>query len=63
MDGVHWDIVNADNRPVDEVERADPAFAALAAQHLSSGTATGVYIYTMDIAAGNGAETVLASER
>jgi hypothetical protein len=62
MDGVQRYIANADNRPADEVERADAALAALAAQHLSAGTATEVYIYTTDIAAGEGAETVLASE-
>jgi len=62
MDGVQRYIANADDRPADEVERADAALAALAAQHLSSGTATEVYIYTTDIAAGEGAETVLASE-
>jgi len=62
MDGVQRYIANADDRPADEVERADAALAALAAQHLSAGTATKVYIYTTDIAAGEGAETVLASE-
>jgi len=62
MDGVQRYIANADDRPADEVERADAALAALAAQHLSAGTATDVYIYTTDIAAGEGAETVLASE-
>jgi len=62
MDGVQRYIANADDRPADEVERADAALAALAAQHLSAGTATEVYIYTTDIAAGQGAETVLASE-
>ncbi|SFC67650.1 hypothetical protein SAMN05444422_11446 [Halobiforma haloterrestris] len=62
MDGVQRYIANADDRPADEVERADAALAALAAQHLSTGTATEVYIYTTDIAAGEGAETVLASE-
>ena len=50
MDGVQRYIANADDRPADEVERADPALAALAAQHLSTGTATEVYIYTTDIA-------------
>ncbi|OTF01840.1 hypothetical protein [Halorubrum sp. SD683] len=59
MDGVQRYIANADDRPADEVERAD---AALAAQHLSAGSAAEVYIYTTDIAAGEGAETVLASE-
>jgi hypothetical protein len=62
MDGVQRYIANADDRPADEVERADAALVALAAQHLSAGTATDVYIYTTDIAAGEGAETVLASE-
>ncbi len=62
MDGVQRYIANADDRPADDVERADAALAALAAQHLSAGTATEVYIYTTDIAAGEGAETVLASE-
>jgi len=61
MDGVQRFIANADDRPAVEVERADAALAALAAQHLSAGTATEVYIYTTDIAAGEGAETVLAS--
>jgi hypothetical protein len=62
MDGVQRYIANADDRPADEVERADAALAALAAQHLSARTATEVYIYTTDIAAGEGAETVLTSE-
>ncbi|MEZ3172552.1 hypothetical protein ABNG03_18360 [Halorubrum sp. RMP-47] len=62
MDGIQRYIANADDRPADEVERADAALAALAAQHLSAGTTTEVYIYTTDIAAGKGAETVLASE-
>ncbi len=62
MDGVQRYIANADDRPADEVERADAALAALAAQHLRAGTATEVYIYTTDIAAGEGAETVLGSE-
>ncbi|EMA65362.1 hypothetical protein C470_00030 [Halorubrum distributum JCM 13561] len=62
MDGVQRYIANADDRPADEVERADAALAALAAQHLSAGSVTEVYIYTTDIAAGEGAETVLASE-
>ena len=62
MDGVQRYIANADDRPADEVERADAALAALAAQELIAGTVTEVYIYTTDIAAGEGAETVLASE-
>ena len=62
MDGVQRYIANADNRPADKVERADPALAALAAQELSVGAETEVYTYTTDIAAGEGTETVLASE-
>lgn len=62
MDGVQRYIASADDRPADEVERADAALAALAAQHLSAGTVREVYIYTTDIAAGEGAETVLTSE-
>lgn len=54
MDVVRRFIANADDRPADEVERADAALAALAAQHLSAGTATEVYIYTTDFAAGEG---------
>ena len=62
MDGIQRYIANADDRPADEVERADPALGALAAQALSSGNTTHAYIYTTDIAAGEGSETVLASE-
>jgi hypothetical protein len=51
VDGVQRDIENADDRPGDEVERAD---AALAAQHLSVRSAAAVSIYD-DIAAGKGA--------
>lgn len=62
MDGVQRYIANADDRPADEVERADAALAALAAQQLSAGTVSEAYIYTTDIAAGEGAEAVLGSE-
>jgi predicted nucleic acid-binding protein len=62
MDGIQRYIANADDRPADEVERADPALGALAAQALSLGNTTHAYIYTTDIAAGEGEETVLASE-
>lgn len=63
MDGVQRYIANADDHRTDGVERADAALAVLAAQHLSAGTATEMYIYTADIAGGERAETVLASER
>jgi hypothetical protein len=61
MDGIRRYIANADNRPADEIERADPALGALAAQLLSTGTTTHAYIYTTDRAAGEGAEVVLGS--
>ena len=62
MDGIQRYIANADGRPANEIERADPALGALAIQVLSSGDVNRAYIYTTDIAAGEGAETVLASE-
>jgi hypothetical protein len=62
MDGVQQYIANADDRPADEVERADAALAALAAQRLEGGTATEAYLYMTDIAAGEAAETVLGTE-
>jgi len=62
MDGVQQYIASADDRPADDIERADAALAALAAQHIHTGRASSVYIYTTDIAAGDGAETVLPSE-
>ena len=62
MDGVQRYIANADDRPADQVERADPALAGVAAQAFAEGTADHAYIYTTDIAAGEGAEAVFASE-
>ena len=62
MDGVQRYIANADDRPADEIERADPALAGVAAHAFVDGTADQAYIYTTDTAAGEGAEVVLASE-
>ncbi|MFC4552311.1 MULTISPECIES: hypothetical protein [Halobacteriales] len=62
MDGVQRYIANADDRRADEIERADPALAGVAAQAFVEGTADHAYIYTTDIPAGEGAETVFASE-
>lgn len=53
MDGIQRYIANADDRPEDEIERADPALGALAAQVLSTAATTHAYIYTTDIAAGD----------
>lgn len=62
MDGVKRYIANADDRPEDEIERADAALGGLATQLLTDESVTGVYIYTPDIAAGEGIETVLATK-
>lgn len=62
MDGVRRYIASADDRQADEIERADAALAALAVQRLSAGEASEAYVYTTDVAAGEGAETVLASK-
>ena len=62
MDGVQRYIANADDRPADEVERADPALAGVAAHAFVEGTADHAYIYTTDTLAGEGAESVFASE-
>ena len=61
MDGVQRYIGNTNDRPADEVERANGALAALGAQQLSTGVVTEASIYTTDIAAGEAAETVLVS--
>ncbi len=62
MDGVQRYIANADDRPADEIERADPALAGVAAQAFGDETAGHAYIYTTDTLAGEGAENVFASE-
>lgn len=62
MDGVQRYIANADDRPADDIERADPALTGVAAQAFVEGTADHAYIYTTDTLAGEGAESVLASE-
>lgn len=62
MDGVQRYIANADDRPEDGIERADAALGGLEAHLLADGTASSVYVYTPDIAAGEGIETALASE-
>lgn len=62
MDGVQRYIANADDRPADEIEHADPALAGVAAQAFVEGTADYAYIYTTDTLAGEGTENVFASE-
>jgi len=62
MDGVQRYIANADSRPEDEIERADAALAGVAAQAFSEGTANEAYVYTTDHDAGEGIETIFASE-
>lgn len=46
----------------DEIERADPALAGVAAQAFVNGTAEHAYIYTTDTLTGEGAESVFVSE-
>jgi hypothetical protein len=58
MDGVQRYIANADDRSADEIERADPALAGVAAQAFADGTVDHAYIYTTDVLAGRGADTV-----
>lgn len=62
MDGVRRFIANADDRPHDEIERADLALAGVVAHAFARERATQAYIYTTDRLAGIGAETVFASE-
>jgi len=62
MDGVQRYIANADDRPADDIERADPALAGVAAQAFVEGKADQAYIYTTNILAGEGAESVFTSE-
>lgn len=58
MDGVRRFIANADDRPEDEIERADTALAGVVAQSLGSGSASHAYVYTTDVAAGRAVEAV-----
>lgn len=62
MDGVRRYIASADDRPVDDVELADAALAGVAAQALVGGNADEAFVYTTDVAAGEGIETVFESE-
>lgn len=62
MDGVQRYIANADDRPEDEIERADAALAGVAAHAFVDGSADRAYVYTTDNDAGEGIETVFASE-
>ncbi|MFW6046120.1 MAG: hypothetical protein ACOC8O_04610 [Natronomonas sp.] len=52
MDGVRRFIANADDRPEDEIERADTALAGVAAQALGAGSTSHAYVYTTDVATG-----------
>jgi len=59
MDDVRRYIASASNRSEDRIEKTDTALAAVAAQRLSSGDASFVYIVTTDTAAGEGTVSVL----
>lgn len=60
MDGVRRFIANVDDRPEDEIERADTALAGVAAHSLGEGVASHAYVYTTDIAAGRAVEAVFS---
>ena len=62
MDGIQRYIEGTDGRPADEIERADSVLGTLAIQVLSSGKVSYAYIYTADIAAGEGARLSLRVE-
>jgi len=57
-DGVRRFTANADDRPEDEIERADTALAGVAAQSLGTGSTPQAYVYTTDVAAGRAVEAV-----
>ena len=61
MDGVRRYIANADDRHEDEIERADTALAGVIAQAFDTGKAPEAYVYTTDIVAGEGIETIFRS--
>ena len=61
MDGVRRYIANADDRHEDEIERADTALAGVIAQSLDTKQASGAYVYTTDIVAGEGIEAIFRS--
>lgn len=62
MDGIRRYIAHADDRPEDEIERADAALVGVIAQAFNEGEADRAYVYTTDIAAGQGIETAFDSE-
>ena len=62
MDGVRRYIANADDRHEDEIERADTELAGVLAQALDTGQASEAYVYTTDIAAGEGIEAIFSSQ-
>ncbi|MFB6352482.1 MAG: hypothetical protein ABEJ92_00195 [Halobacteriales archaeon] len=62
MDGVRRFIANTDDRPEDEIERADAALAGVAAHSLGTGSASHAYVYTTDVAAGRAVEAVFDGE-
>jgi hypothetical protein len=62
MDGVQRYVANADGRPADEVERADAALAGVVAHGFAVDDVEAAYVYTTDVAAGRGVETVFTDE-
>jgi hypothetical protein len=62
MDAVRRYIAHADGRPEDEIEQADATLAGVIAQAFTEDGAGRAYVYTTDIAAGQGIEVAFDSE-
>jgi len=60
MDDVRAFIAQSSNRREDQIEKADTALAAVAAERLAAGDADFVYIVTTDIDAGEGIVSALS---
>jgi hypothetical protein len=60
MDDVRTYIAQSSNRPEDQIEKADTALAAVAAERLDEGDADFAYVVTTDTDAGDGIVSALS---
>jgi hypothetical protein len=60
MDDVRTYIAQSSNRPDDQIEKADTALAAVAAERLDEGDADFAYVVTTDTDAGDGIVSALS---
>lgn len=60
MDDVRTYIAQSSNRAEDQIEKADTALAAVAAERLDEGDADFAYVVTTDTDAGNGIVSALS---